>query len=272
MAKAYDRVSRIFLSKVLRSFGFSERIIDMVVRLVSNNWYSVIINRQSFGFFQSTRGLKQGDPLLPTLFIIAAEVLARNLNKLSKDQNFKGFGLPKWSPEINHLSYADDTILFYSGHPNSMKKMKNVLRGYGIVSGKMINIDKCLFYLHEKVPVGTCRQIKKDYRLWNAIIETDSLSLKKIILKTWRIPWEIIEKVEEIRELLQKTRATITHVFREGNCLADALANIAIESQTDHEYQAWQELPLVLRKILNSDKAQIPNYRIKTRRITHNDT
>ncbi|KAH0715131.1 hypothetical protein KY284_008036 [Solanum tuberosum] len=109
-------------------------------------------------------------------------------------------------------------------------------------------------------------------RLWNAIIETDSLSLKKIVLKTWRIPWEIIERVEEIRELLQKTRATITHVFREGNCLADALANVAIESQTDHEYQAWQELPLVLRKILNSNKAQIPNYKIKTRRITHNDT
>lgn len=40
-------------------------------------------------------------------------------------------------------------------------------------------------------------------KLWNVIIETDSLSLKKIILKTSRIPWEIIEKVEEIRELLQ---------------------------------------------------------------------
>ncbi|KAH0712191.1 hypothetical protein KY289_008150 [Solanum tuberosum] len=109
-------------------------------------------------------------------------------------------------------------------------------------------------------------------RLWNVIIETNSLSLKKIILKTWRILWEIIEKVEEIQELLQQTRATITHIFQEGNCLADSLANIAIESQTYHEYHAWQELPLVGRKILNSDKAQIPNYRIKTRRITHNDT
>lgn len=90
----------------------------------------MIINGQTFGFFHSTRGLKQGDPLSPTLFIIAAEVLARNLNHLFLDQDFKGFGVPKWSPEINHLSYADDTILFYSGHPNSMKKMMKVLRGY----------------------------------------------------------------------------------------------------------------------------------------------
>lgn len=122
MAKAYDRVSWIFLTKVLRSFGCSERIIDMVVRLISNNWYSVIVNGQSFGFFQSSRGLKQGDPLSPALFIIAAEVLARNLNHLFKDQQYKGFGLPKWSPEINHLSYADDTILFCSGQSYSMKK------------------------------------------------------------------------------------------------------------------------------------------------------
>lgn len=44
MAKAYDRVSWIFLTKVLRNFGFDERVIDMMWRLLSNNWYSVPIN------------------------------------------------------------------------------------------------------------------------------------------------------------------------------------------------------------------------------------
>lgn len=94
--------SWIILTKVLRKFGFSEVIIDMVWRLISNNWYSVIINGQSNGFFQSSRGLKQGDPLSPTLFIIAAEVLARGLNRLHMDKDFKGYGMPKWSPDINH--------------------------------------------------------------------------------------------------------------------------------------------------------------------------
>lgn len=48
-------------------------------------------------------GLKQGDPLSPILFVIAAEVLSRGLNKLHEHLEFKGFGMPKLSPEINHL-------------------------------------------------------------------------------------------------------------------------------------------------------------------------
>lgn len=94
MAKAYDRVLWFYLTKVLRRFGFSELIIDMVWRLVSNNWYSILVNGQPYGFFHSSRGLKQGDPLSPTLFIIAAEVLALGLNKLHEDKEFKGYGMP----------------------------------------------------------------------------------------------------------------------------------------------------------------------------------
>lgn len=51
MANAYDRVSWKFLVNVLRRFGYSERLIDMVVRLISNNWYTILINGQPFGFF-----------------------------------------------------------------------------------------------------------------------------------------------------------------------------------------------------------------------------
>ena len=96
----------------MRRFRFSERIIGIIVRLISNNWYSVLLNGKVFGFFKSSRGLKQGDPLSPTLFIIETEVLTRSLNSSFEDTNFKGFVMPKWTPQINHLSYVDHTILF----------------------------------------------------------------------------------------------------------------------------------------------------------------
>ncbi|KAK4733163.1 hypothetical protein R3W88_007424 [Solanum pinnatisectum] len=61
------------------------------------------------------------------------------------------------------------------------------------------------------------------------------------------------KKVEEIREIMEKIRAKITHIFRKGNNLADSLANI--------------ELPVIEKRILNADKAQIPTLRIRTRVI-----
>ena len=58
MMKAYDRVSWMFLIQVFRRFGFSKLWIDMVWRLVSNVWFSVIVNGSPQGFFRSTRGLR----------------------------------------------------------------------------------------------------------------------------------------------------------------------------------------------------------------------
>lgn len=86
-------------------------------------------------FFQSFRGLKQEDPLSPTLFIIEAEVLSRGLNKLYELPDFKGFEMSKWSPYINHLTYADDTILICSGEKRSVRSMITILGEYEQMSG-----------------------------------------------------------------------------------------------------------------------------------------
>nr|XP_016490751.1 PREDICTED: uncharacterized protein LOC107810475 [Nicotiana tabacum] len=115
MAKAYDRVSWSFTCIMLRRMGFNERIIDMIWKTMSNNWYSVIINGTRCDFFHSTRGLKQGDLLAPSLFIIGAELLFRMLNKLTHDKFFNGFYMEKRGPQVKHLSFADDIIIFTSG-------------------------------------------------------------------------------------------------------------------------------------------------------------
>lgn len=114
---------------------FGEVFIDMVWRIMSNNWYAIIINGARHGFFHSTRGLKHGDPLSPTLFIIRPEVLSRLLKNLHQNNNFHRFYLEKRGPKINHLSFVDDIIIFISGRSKSLELIMNVLSIYERVSG-----------------------------------------------------------------------------------------------------------------------------------------
>lgn len=135
MAKAYDRVSWSFLMKVLDKMGFNKLVTDKIWRLVANNWYSVLINGQYYGLFHSTRGVKQGDPLSPSLFIMTVEVLSRALNNLNSLPGFKGFGLPKWSERTTHLAYTDDTIVFDSADSYSLRMIMKTLNEYEKQSG-----------------------------------------------------------------------------------------------------------------------------------------
>lgn len=70
MMKVYDKVNWIFLVSLMRSFGFVERWIDMIWRLISNPWISILINGSPCGFFKGSRGLRKRDLLSPLLFII----------------------------------------------------------------------------------------------------------------------------------------------------------------------------------------------------------
>nr|XP_016490008.1 PREDICTED: uncharacterized protein LOC107809826 [Nicotiana tabacum] len=84
-----------------------------------------------YGFFKSTRRVKQGDPLSPTLFILAVEALGRGLNTLHVNLYFCEFGLPK----INHLAYDDDIIIFSSSNVTSVQLVMEVLSAYEVALG-----------------------------------------------------------------------------------------------------------------------------------------
>lgn len=59
---------------------FLEVFIDIIWRFLANNWYSILLTGQPYSFFHSTRGVKQGDPLSPALFILSTETVSRELN------------------------------------------------------------------------------------------------------------------------------------------------------------------------------------------------
>ncbi|XP_060200458.1 uncharacterized protein LOC132628710 [Lycium barbarum] len=100
MTKAYDRVSWLFLTKVLRKMVFAERSVDLVWRLLANTVYSVLVNGHPHGFFHSTRGVKQGDPLSPALFISSAEEYEKVFGQLINKRKSSFYIFSKVSQNI----------------------------------------------------------------------------------------------------------------------------------------------------------------------------
>lgn len=111
--------------------------------------------------FHSTRGVKQGDPLSPTLFILITEVLSKSLNSLFDNSEFKGYAMPKWSDNINHLAYANDTIIFVSTEKKSSQLVMQVLNDYEEQSGQLINKEKSSFVVYHKIAHAHISEIEE---------------------------------------------------------------------------------------------------------------
>ncbi|KAI3457760.1 hypothetical protein Pfo_014423 [Paulownia fortunei] len=149
MAKAYDRIQWTFLYKVLSKPCFSKKWISLVQNYIEHCWFSVLINGSSSAFFKSSRGLRQGNPLSPSLFIIAAKFLSRGLDSLfqkHKEMSYhSNVGL-----RISHLAYADDFIIFTNCKKKGLKRLMNFLDYYCKASGQLINNKKSSFILNKK--------------------------------------------------------------------------------------------------------------------------
>ncbi|KAM1225451.1 hypothetical protein ACFX13_044918 [Malus domestica] len=112
MSKAYDRVEWYFLKQIMLQLGFDPRWIDLVMSCVSSVTYSFVVNGEVTGYIAPTRGLKQGDPLSPYLFLICVEGLTSLIARYEQLGLIHGVSICRGAPSITHLLFADDNFLF----------------------------------------------------------------------------------------------------------------------------------------------------------------
>ncbi|GJX59712.1 RNA-directed DNA polymerase, eukaryota [Tanacetum coccineum] len=140
-AKAYDSVRWDFLIDVLEAFGFGQAWCNWIRGILYSAKASVLINGSPSNEFTCYRGLKQGDPLAPYLFILVMEALHVSFTKAIEAGIFKGLLLPG-SISISHLFYADDAMFLGEWSADNIKGILNILKSFYLASGLRINISK----------------------------------------------------------------------------------------------------------------------------------
>ena len=142
MSKAHDRVEWACLDKIMEKLGFHQRWRALVIQCVSSVTYSVRLNGKPRGHIVPTRGLCQGDPLSPYLFLLCAEGLSALIKGAVSKGSVKGFSVCRRGPCISHLFFADDSIIFCKASLGECEALHCILEVYELASGQQLNRAK----------------------------------------------------------------------------------------------------------------------------------
>lgn len=142
ISKAYDRLDWNYIRLILTKMGFSCHWVEMVMLCVTSVRYFVRINNDITGPISPKRGLRQGDPLSPYLFILCMEGLSTLIEDASSKNLISGCRVTRQAPAISHLLFADDALLFCKASIEECTTLKGILATFENDSGLAVNFDK----------------------------------------------------------------------------------------------------------------------------------
>lgn len=155
MEKDFDRVEWSFIKVALKFFNFPQRFIDIIMAYLSSSQLSVLINGQPSPFFQPSRGIRQGDPLSPYIFIICMEYLSLLIFEAVRKKSWCPLYLSRNGPHISHLLFADDVLLIARTDSSSIFAMKKILAFFSNISNQKISLSKSRIYFSPNTTVDS---------------------------------------------------------------------------------------------------------------------
>jgi hypothetical protein len=157
MEKAYDHVDWSFLMYLLRRCGFGEKWCSWIQHCITSVCFSVLINGAPSGFFGSSRGVRQGDPLSPFLFVLVMEAFSRMLGAFNDRGLISGFSVGSSGQDrvtIPHLLFANDTLVFCGANASQIRHLGALLVCFEAAAGLKVNLFKSVL-----VPVGLVENV-----------------------------------------------------------------------------------------------------------------
>lgn len=195
--KAFDKLEWDFVDKVLKHFGFKENLCKWVKLFYTDIESCIVNNGYTSNYFKVSRGVRQGDPLSPYLFILAAEILSVAIRN---EDSIKGFNINGIETKISQ--YADDTLIFLDGSKRSLLKVIDILDKFKKCSGLCINYDKS-----EVIKLGILKATQDDFEIpkklkWN-VSNFKSLGIMFSLDLTEMVHINYNEKLKQIQNCLK---------------------------------------------------------------------
>ncbi|KAL3513183.1 hypothetical protein ACH5RR_025900 [Cinchona calisaya] len=129
----------------MRRFGFSNPFTSLIANCIEGNWFSILFNGIPTGFFNPTKGVRQRDPLSPTLFILAVEAFSKGLKLQFQSGKIEYYTAARNSIPISHLTYVDDIIVFLNASKKSVSNIMKFISIFESQSTELVNRVKVVF-------------------------------------------------------------------------------------------------------------------------------
>ncbi|XP_060965331.1 uncharacterized protein LOC133034293 [Cannabis sativa] len=165
MEKAFDRVEWPFLNHLLNHVGFPCQFSSLIMRCLSTVQFRLSINGYLTDPFHSTRGIRQGDPLSPYLFLLIAEGLSAAIRLQETQALFSGIQICRGASPLSHLLFADDSMVFSPVHPQASASLNVILDLYNKATGQLVNREKSSILFSPNTSAEAQYQFRHDLHL-----------------------------------------------------------------------------------------------------------
>ena len=156
LSKAFDKLSWDYMREMLLAFGFDKLWVDWILNLTSLAFFSILINGfPSHPFFPS-RGIRQGDPISPFLFIIMVEGLSHSIHVAIASNLLIGLPPHGISPPVSHSQFVDDTLMMGTPTAREAHSLLSILQTFSKASGLDCNKDKSQIFFFNMPPLIQC--------------------------------------------------------------------------------------------------------------------
>lgn len=158
LEKAYDRLRWEFLEDT-KEVGLSPHFIRLIMSCVTSASMEILFNGARTDLFIPTRGVRQGDPLSPYLFVLRMERLAHCIKDVVARKKWRSITLSKNGPPLTHLFFAEDLLLFREASVDQMRNIHACLDMFCYASGQKVNVDKSRMLVYRNVNHNVAKEL-----------------------------------------------------------------------------------------------------------------